>query len=43
MHYVLLEPGQMPINRAAKVDYVRLSELAGQQVAGMRARGGWDR
>ena len=43
MHYVFLEPGQMPINRAAKIDYVRLSELAAQQVAEMRAKGGWDR
>ena len=28
LHYVLLEPGCMPLNRAAKVDYVRLSEMA---------------
>ena len=30
LHYVLLEPGQMPLNRAAKSDYVRLREMAGE-------------
>jgi hypothetical protein len=28
LHYILLEPGQMPLNRAAKSDYLRLRELA---------------
>ena len=28
LHYVLLEPGQMPLNRSAKSDYLRLRELA---------------
>jgi fatty-acyl-CoA synthase len=28
LHYVLLEPGQMPMNRAAKSDYLRLREMA---------------
>jgi fatty-acyl-CoA synthase len=28
LHYVFLEPGAMPINRAAKSDYVRLREMA---------------
>ena len=27
-HYVLLDPGQLPLNRIAKIDYVRLSEMA---------------
>jgi fatty-acyl-CoA synthase len=30
LHYVLLEPGQMPLNRAAKSDYLRLRELASE-------------
>ncbi len=30
LHYVLLEPGQMPLNRAAKSDYIRLREMAGE-------------
>jgi acyl-CoA synthetase (AMP-forming)/AMP-acid ligase II len=28
LYYVLLEPGQMPLNRAVKTDYVRLREMA---------------
>ncbi len=42
LHYVLLEPGQMPLNRVAKVDYVRLSEMARQEVDRLRAAGRWD-
>lgn len=42
-HYVLLEPGQLPLNRVVKTDYVRLSEMAKEQVDRLRAAGGWDR
>ena len=42
LHYVLLEPGQMPLNRAAKIDYFRLSEMAKQEIDQLRARGRWD-
>jgi acyl-CoA synthetase (AMP-forming)/AMP-acid ligase II len=42
LHYVILEPGGMPLNRVAKTDYVRLYELAKEQVASLRAEGGWD-
>jgi acyl-CoA synthetase (AMP-forming)/AMP-acid ligase II len=28
LHYVILEPGTMPVNRAAKSDYVRLRQSA---------------
>jgi len=28
LHFVVMEPGQMPLNRAAKIDYVRLHQLA---------------
>jgi acyl-CoA synthetase (AMP-forming)/AMP-acid ligase II len=28
LYYVLLEPGQMPLNRIGKTDYVRLEEMA---------------
>jgi fatty-acyl-CoA synthase len=42
LHYVILDPGQMPVNRVIKSDYVRLSEMARQLVADMRAKGGWD-
>jgi fatty-acyl-CoA synthase len=42
-HYVILEPGQLPLNRVAKTDYVQLHELAKKEVARLRAEGGWDR
>jgi fatty-acyl-CoA synthase len=41
-HYVLVDPGQMPLTRAVKIDYVRLSEMARQEVERLRARGRWD-
>jgi acyl-CoA synthetase (AMP-forming)/AMP-acid ligase II len=28
LHYVLLDPGKLPLNRAVKVDYVKLREMA---------------
>lgn len=43
LHYVLLEAGQMPLNRAAKIDYVRLSETAKEEVDRLRSQGRWDR
>jgi acyl-CoA synthetase (AMP-forming)/AMP-acid ligase II len=42
LHYVLLEPGQMPLNRSVKVDVPRLQELARAEVARLRERGRWD-
>jgi acyl-CoA synthetase (AMP-forming)/AMP-acid ligase II len=42
LHYVILEPGAMPLNRTAKVDVVRLQELAKEEVARLRERGRWD-
>lgn len=41
-HYVVLEPGGLPLNRVAKTDYVRLAELALAEVKQLRERGGWD-
>ena len=41
-HYVMLEAGGFPLNRVAKTDYVRLSELAKQEVDILRSQGGWD-
>ena len=43
LHYVLLEPGAMPLNRTAKVDVVRLQELAKEEVRKLRERGRWDK
>ena len=42
LHYVILEPGAMPLNRTAKVDVVRLQELAKEEVGRLRERGRWD-
>ena len=43
LHYVLLEPGQMPLNRVAKIDYVRLAEMARAEVERLRGARRWDR
>lgn len=43
LHYVILEPGGMPLNRSAKIDYVRLSEMALEEVGRLRAARRWDR
>ncbi len=42
LHYVMLEPGGMPLNRAAKSDYVRLREMAKEEVERLRTAGRWD-
>ncbi|MDP8225966.1 MAG: class I adenylate-forming enzyme family protein [Candidatus Lernaella stagnicola] len=41
--YLILEPGQMPLNRVAKTDYVELKSQANTAVEQARAAGGWDR
>ena len=42
LHYVLLEQGQLPLNRTAKVDTLRLQQMAREEVERLRARGRWD-
>jgi len=42
-HYVLLEAGTMPLNRAAKADYVRLHDMAKREIEALRSKGKWDR
>jgi fatty-acyl-CoA synthase len=42
LHYVILEPGTMPLNRSAKVDIARLQQMARDEVRLLRARGRWD-
>ena len=42
LHYVILEPGTMPMNRTAKVDVTRLQQLAREEVGKLRERGRWD-
>jgi acyl-CoA synthetase (AMP-forming)/AMP-acid ligase II len=41
-HWIILEPGQMPLNRVVKPDYMRAQEMAGLEIAQLRARGEWD-
>jgi acyl-CoA synthetase (AMP-forming)/AMP-acid ligase II len=41
-HWMVVEPGQMPLNRLAKPDYQRAQELACQEIATLRTRGEWD-
>jgi len=42
-HYVLIPPGEFPLNRVAKTDYVVLLERAKDEVVALRETGGWDR
>ena len=42
LHYVVLEAGEMPLNRSVKVDVLRLQEMARVEVARLRERGRWD-
>jgi acyl-CoA synthetase (AMP-forming)/AMP-acid ligase II len=41
-HWILLEPGQLPLNRMVKPDYARAQEMARQEVAQLQLRGEWD-
>jgi acyl-CoA synthetase (AMP-forming)/AMP-acid ligase II len=41
-HWIILEAGQMPLNRVVKPDYLRAQEMARQEIAVLRARGEWD-
>jgi acyl-CoA synthetase (AMP-forming)/AMP-acid ligase II len=41
-HWIILEAGQMPLNRVAKPDYARAQEMAREEIAKLRERGEWD-
>jgi acyl-CoA synthetase (AMP-forming)/AMP-acid ligase II len=41
-HWIILEAGQMPLNRVVKPDYKRALEMAQQEIATLRERGEWD-
>jgi acyl-CoA synthetase (AMP-forming)/AMP-acid ligase II len=41
-HWIILEPGQMPLNRVVKPDYLRAQQMAKQEIAELRERGEWD-
>ena len=40
-HYVLLDAGQMPLNRMAKADYLRYASARGAGVEALREQGRW--
>jgi acyl-CoA synthetase (AMP-forming)/AMP-acid ligase II len=42
LHYVIVEAGELPLNRVAKVDTLRLKEMAKEEVKRLRERGRWD-
>jgi acyl-CoA synthetase (AMP-forming)/AMP-acid ligase II len=42
-HVVIVESGQIPLNRVAKVDYLELKNRAKEIVEELRSRGEWDR
>lgn len=42
-HYVLLEAGELPLNRVAKIDVERLGQMAREEVRQLRQQGRWDR
>ena len=42
-HVVILKPGEIPLNRVAKTDYLNLRERATAIVRELRAEGKWDR
>ncbi len=41
-HWIVLEPGEMPLNRVVKPDHTRVLEMAREEIAALRARGEWD-
>ena len=41
-HWILLDPGQLPLNRVIKPDYLRAQQIAREEIAALRARGEWD-
>jgi acyl-CoA synthetase (AMP-forming)/AMP-acid ligase II len=41
-HWIILDPGQMPLNRVIKPDYVRVQAMARAAIMELRARGKWD-
>ncbi|MGC9043670.1 MAG: class I adenylate-forming enzyme family protein [Myxococcota bacterium] len=42
-YVVILKPGELPLNRVAKTDYVKLKETAKDLVSKLRAENKWDR
>ncbi len=43
LHYVIVNANQLPLNRVGKTDYVRLEQMAIEEVDRLRAERKWDR
>jgi acyl-CoA synthetase (AMP-forming)/AMP-acid ligase II len=41
-HWILLEPGKMPLNRIGKPDHTRVQQMADEAIKQLRAVGEWD-
>jgi acyl-CoA synthetase (AMP-forming)/AMP-acid ligase II len=41
-HWIIVESGQLPLNRLGKPDHQRAQEMAREEIATLRARGEWD-
>ena len=41
-HWIILEAGQMPLNRVVKPDHIRIQEMACTEIARLRTQGQWD-
>jgi acyl-CoA synthetase (AMP-forming)/AMP-acid ligase II len=42
-HWIIVEAGQLPLNRLAKPDYARAQQMARAEIALLRERGEWDK
>jgi acyl-CoA synthetase (AMP-forming)/AMP-acid ligase II len=41
-HWIIVEPGEMPLNRLGKPDHQRAQDMADKEIAQLRAQGEWD-
>jgi len=41
-HWIVVDPGQMPLNRLGKPDHQRAQQMANEEIAKLRASGDWD-
>ncbi len=41
-HWIILEPGALPLNRLAKPDVLRAKQMAREEIERLRAEKGWD-
>ncbi len=41
-HWIVVDPGQMPLNRLGKPDHQRAQQIANEEIAKLRSSGNWD-